>query len=52
MKPRKKTALKAFKKAKTQRALDRLIHKFPDIAVLEDVEQKLFEIRSKIIENE
>ena len=53
MKPRKKAALKAFKAARTQRELDRLIRKFPDIAVLDDIEQKLFEIRAKIIqENE
>ena len=52
MRTRKKVALKAFKAARTQRELDRLIRKFPDIAILEDMEQKLFEIRAKIIENE
>ena len=49
MKNRRKQALKAFKKAKSQKELDRLIRMYPDIAVLEEVDKLLYEIRLKII---
>ena len=53
MKTRKKTALKAFKKAKNQRELDRLVRVYSDIVLLEDgVIQKLYKIRVKLIEDE